>query len=115
MNTSTNNDSNEDLSKNDIDFINRLAKKIHSSGFVTPCVLFLEMVRPISSLGSHAMVFLGPIINGLVQSDGYYRAAELLNNNKSLEEQKLKSQEIISKFKTENSSEIAGKVLLNQL
>ena len=26
------------------------------------------------------MVFLGPIINGLVQSDGYYRAAELLNN-----------------------------------
>ena len=80
MNTSTNNDSNEDLSKNDIDFINRLAKKIHSSGFVTPCVLFLEMVRPISSLGSHAMVFLGPIINGLVQSDGYYRAAELLNN-----------------------------------
>ena len=80
MNTSTNNDSNEDLSKNDIDFINRLAKKIHSSGFVTPCVLFLEMVRPISSLGSHAMVFFGPIINGLVQSDGYYRAAELLNN-----------------------------------
>ena len=80
MNTSTNNDSNEDLSKNDIDFINRLAKKMHSSGFVTPCVLFLEMVRPLSSLGSHAMVFLGPIINGLVQSDGYYRAAELLNN-----------------------------------
>ena len=80
MNTSTNNDSNEDLSKNDIDFINRLAKKIHSSGFVTPCVLFLEMVRPISSLGSHAMVFLGPIVNGLIQSDGYYRAAELLNN-----------------------------------
>jgi len=80
LNTSTNNDSNEDLSKNDIDFINRLAKKIHSSGFVTPCVLFLEMVRPLSSLGSHAMVFLGPIINGLVQSDGYYRAAELLNN-----------------------------------
>ena len=80
MNTSTNNDSNEDLSKNDIDFINRLAKKIHSSGFVTPCVLFLEMGRPISSLGSHARVFLGPFINGLVQSDGYYRAAELLNN-----------------------------------
>jgi hypothetical protein len=80
LNTSTNNDSNEDLSKNDIDFINRLAKKIHSSGFVTPCVLFLEMVRPLSSLGSHAMVFLGPIINGFIQSDGYYRAAELLNN-----------------------------------
>jgi hypothetical protein len=75
---------NENLSKNDIDFINRLAKKIHSSGFVTPSVLFLEMVRPLSSLGSHAMVFMGPIVNGFMQSDGYYRAAELLNNKETL-------------------------------
>tara|TARA_B110000263_G_scaffold212926_1_gene196640 strand:- start:9966 stop:10280 length:315 start_codon:yes stop_codon:yes gene_type:complete len=75
---------NETLSKNDIDFINRLAKKIHSSGFVTPSVLFLEMVRPLSSLGSHAMVFMGPIVNGFMQSDGYYRAAELLNNKETL-------------------------------
>ena len=75
---------NETLSKNDIDFINRLAKNIHSSGFVTPSVLFLEMVRPLSSLGSHAMVFMGPIVNGFMQSDGYYRAAELLNNKETL-------------------------------
>jgi len=75
---------NETLSKNDIDFINRLAKKIHASGFVTPSVLFLEMVRPLSSLGSHAMVFMGPIVNGFMQSDGYYRAAELLNNKETL-------------------------------
>ena len=75
---------NETLSKNDIDFINRLAKKIHASGFVTPSVLFLEMVRPLSSLGSHAMVFMGPIVNGFIQSDGYYRAAELLNNKETL-------------------------------
>ena len=75
---------NETLSKNDIDFINRLAKKIHGSGFVTPSVLFLEMVRPLSSLGSHAMVFMGPIVNGFMQSDGYYRAAELLNNKETL-------------------------------
>jgi len=45
----------------------------------------------------------------------FKKVAELLNNNKSLEEQKLKSQEIISKFKTEKSSEIASKVLLNYL
>ena len=66
----TNIESNEYLSDADIDFINRLAKRIHTSGFVTPSVLFLEMVRPISSLGSHAMVFLGPIITGFMQSDG---------------------------------------------
>ena len=72
--------SNEIMSDADIAFINRLAKRIQSSGFVTPCVFFLEMLRPFSSLGSHGMVFLGPIITGFVQSDVYYRAAELLNN-----------------------------------
>jgi len=45
----------------------------------------------------------------------FNKVAELLNNNKSLEDQILKSQEIISKFKTEKSSETAGKVLLSQL
>ena len=84
MKALTNIESNEYLSDTDIDFINRLAKRIHRSGFVTPSVLFLEMVRPISSLGSHAMVFLGPIITGFIQSDGYYRAAELLNHKETL-------------------------------
>ena len=76
--------SNEIMSDTDIAFINRLAKRIQSSGFVTPCVFFLEMLRPFSSLGSHGMVFLGPIITGFVQSDGYYRAAELLNNKNTI-------------------------------
>ena len=30
------------------------------------------------------MVFMGPIINGFIQSDGYYRAAELLNKKETL-------------------------------
>ena len=72
------------ISQQDIAFIHRLAKKIHSSGFVTPSIFFLEMVRPFSSLGGHLMVFMGPIINGFVQADGYYRAAELLNKKDSL-------------------------------
>ena len=58
------------ISQQDIAFIHRLAKKIHSSGFVTPSIFFLEMVRPLSSLGGHLMVFMGPIINGFVQADG---------------------------------------------
>ncbi len=76
--------SRDTMSDSDIAFINRLAKRIQSSGFVTPSVFFLEMLRPFSSLGSHAMVFLGPIVTGFVQSDGYYRAAELLNNKNTL-------------------------------
>ena len=76
--------SSETMSDTDIAFINRLAKKIQSSGFVTPSVFFLEMLRPFSSLGSHGMVFLGPIVTGFIQSDGYYRAAELLNNKTTI-------------------------------
>ena len=76
--------SNETMSDTDIAFINRLAKRIQSSGFVTPSIFFLEMLRPFSSLGSHGMVFLGPIVTGFVQSDGYYRAAELLNNKNTI-------------------------------
>ena len=72
------------MSDTDIAFINRLAKRIQSSGFVTPSVFFLEMLRPFSSLGSHGMVFLGPIVTGFVQSDGYYSAAELLNNKNTI-------------------------------
>ena len=45
----------------------------------------------------------------------FKKVNELLNNNKALEEQKTKSQEIISKFKTEKSSEIASSVLFNHL
>ena len=73
------------LTKDDIQFIRRLAKKIHDSGFVTPSVFFLEMIRPLSSLGGHAMVFMGPIINGFIQSDGYYKAAEIFENHNSVE------------------------------
>tara|TARA_Y100001960_G_C14071118_1_gene539089 strand:+ start:223 stop:546 length:324 start_codon:yes stop_codon:yes gene_type:complete len=80
----SNTDSKSPISDQDIYFINRLAKKIHSTGFVTPCVFFLEMLRPFSSLGSHALVFMGPIITGFIQSDGYYKAAELLNNKTTL-------------------------------
>ena len=84
MNAFGDNGSEETLSNSDIAFISRLAKKIHSSGFVTPSIFFLEILRPFSSLGSHAMVFMGPIITGFVQADGYYRAAELLNNKTSI-------------------------------
>ena len=77
-------ESNDILSEKDIEFLNRLANKIHKSGFVTPSIFFLEMVRPLSSLGGHAMVFMGPIITGFVKADGYYKAAELLNNKQSL-------------------------------
>lgn len=73
------------LSAADREFLTRIAQKICNSGFVTPAVFFLEMGKPLSLLGSHAMVFFGPIVNAFIQTDGYYRAAELFEEADNVE------------------------------
>ena len=73
------------LSEQDKAFITRLAKRIQQSGFVTPAIFFLEMTKPLALLGSHAMVFFGPIINSFIKTDGYYRAAELFEEPDTVE------------------------------
>ena len=73
------------LSEQDKAFITRLAKRIQQSGFITPAILFLEMTKPLALLGSHAMVFFGPIINSFIKTDGYYHAAELFEEPDTVE------------------------------
>ncbi len=81
----TNSNLNNSLSKADKNFITNLARRIQSSGFVTPAIFFLEMTKPLALLGSHAMVFFGPIVNAFIKADGYYRAAELFEEPESVE------------------------------
>ena len=66
-------------------FIERVAQKIHDSGFVTPAIFFLEMTKPLALLGSHFLIFLGPIINAYIQSDKYYRSAQVFEEPKNIE------------------------------
>ena len=73
------------LSEQDKAFITRLAKRIQQSGFITPAIFFLEMTKPLALLGSHAMVFFGPIINSFIKTDGYYHAAELFEEPETVE------------------------------
>ena len=73
------------LSEQDKAFITRLAKRIQKTGFVTPAILFLEMTKQLELLGSHAMVFFGPIINSFFKTDGYYHAAELFEEPETVE------------------------------
>ncbi len=65
--------------------ISRIAKKIIDRGFVTPAVFFLELMKPFSLLGSHTLVFFGPIITAFMRRDKYYRATELLEDPKNVE------------------------------
>lgn len=66
-------------------FIQRVAKRIHKSGLVTPAVFFLEMSKPLALLGSHAMIFFGPIITAFINAEGYYKAAEIFEEPKNVE------------------------------
>lgn len=75
----------ESLVLKDREFITRIAKKIYDTGLVTPAVFFLEMSKPLTLLGSHAMVFFGPIVNAFVRTDGYYRAAEIFETPENFE------------------------------
>ncbi|RMF10741.1 MAG: hypothetical protein D6762_00845 [Candidatus Neomarinimicrobiota bacterium] len=66
-------------------FLKRIAAKIHATGLITPAVFFLELAKPLSLIGAHAMVFFGPILNAFIQTDGYYRAAELFEEPDNVE------------------------------
>ncbi len=68
------------LSDDDLAFIKRIARKIHDSGLITPAILFLEMMKPLALIGSHAAIFFGPILSAFIRADGYYRAVEIFES-----------------------------------
>lgn len=74
-----------DLDDQEKAIITKIAQKIHDKGFVTPAVFFLELMKPLSLLGSHALVFFGPIITAFIRQENYYRATEILEDPKNVE------------------------------
>lgn len=74
-----------EMTSEDKKFLVKLAKKIVDYQMVTPTIFFLEITKPLSFIGSQAMVFFGPIINAFVNSDGYYRAAEIFEHPTNIE------------------------------
>ena len=42
-------------------------------------------MKPFSLLGSHALVFFGPILTAFMRQDKYYRATEILEDPKNVE------------------------------
>ena len=73
------------LSAEDLAFIERIAKRIYNSGFITAAVFTLEMVKPLDLLGSHTMIFFGPLVGAFIKADGYYKAAELFEEPSNVE------------------------------
>ena len=76
---------NQNLTIDDKNFLTKIVKKIIELKLVTPAIFFLELSKPLNFIGSQTMVFFGPIVSAFVKADGYYRAAELFENNVSVE------------------------------
>ena len=85
MNTTLESNVLNNQSERDIIFISRVATRIHRSGLVTPAVFFLELTKPLALIGSHVMIFFGPIINAFINAEGYYKAAELFEEPANVE------------------------------
>jgi len=73
------------LPSEDLAFIERIAQRIYDSGFITVAIFTLEMVKPLALLGSHTMIFFGPVVSAFIKADGYYKAAELFEDPGNVE------------------------------
>jgi len=76
---------NIELREEELAALTGFAKRVVDHGFSVPMIFFLESTKYISFLGSQMLVFFGPVITAFVNSDKYYRMAELLEERKNVE------------------------------
>ena len=93
-----------DLTVSEKEAIAKIAKKIIDRGFVTPAVFFLELMKPLSLLSSHALVFFGPFVTVFMKQDKYYRFTELLEDPKNVEFLISEIERIDEEIKSNNKS-----------
>ena len=63
----------------------RIARKIVEREMTVPAIMMLEMVKPLSFLGSQALVFLNPVVSLVVSSGDYYRFVRLMEERENIE------------------------------
>lgn len=67
------------------ELIEKFAREIVARRLSVPAILFLETVKPLSFLGSQAMVFLEPIIQSVFAFKSYREIYLLLERRENLE------------------------------
>ncbi|HUT32088.1 MAG TPA: hypothetical protein VNE39_01295 [Planctomycetota bacterium] len=73
------------LSEADRELLAQLALAIARRRMVGPAILFLESLRPLSYIGSQAMLFLRPFLTPLLNAERYDRLAEILERREGIE------------------------------
>jgi len=65
--------------------IRRLANKVRSRGLAAPAILFLELYRPFSYIGSQCLFLAQPLLDGFVDGAFIGQLAELLDDGDAVE------------------------------
>lgn len=73
------------LTEDDRKLLATLAMGIVRRRMAMPALLFLRSVRPLSSLGSQAMVFLRPFMTAVFKADLYDRVAAILERRDGID------------------------------
>lgn len=63
----------------------KIAGKVVEREMTVPALMLLEMVKPLSFIGSQAMVFLNPVVSLVVSSEDYYRFMRLMEDRENIE------------------------------
>ena len=74
-----------ELDEKDYGLLLELARKTVRRRMSVPAIFFLESTKPLSYVGSQAMVFFGPFVRLLFESPNYYRYSEMLEDRDNLE------------------------------
>jgi hypothetical protein len=73
------------MSPEDEALLDRIAERVVRMGLAVPAVFFLESVKPLSFVGSQALVFFEPFVRAFLALPDYERFTRLMEERESIE------------------------------
>ncbi len=74
-----------DAAGEDEELLRKIAEKVVRMGLAIPAVFFLESSKPLSFIGSQALVFFEPFVKAFLNLRSYDRFATLMEERKNVE------------------------------
>ncbi len=65
--------------------LEKLAQEIVDRRLAVPAILFLETVKPLSFLGSQALIFIEPIVQSIFSFKSYREVTLMMENRENVE------------------------------
>jgi len=67
------------------ELLGKIAEEVVNRGLITPAIMFLETMKPLSFIGSQIMVMANPFVQALFNSKVYWEFTVLLEDRENVE------------------------------